>query len=92
MTTKVAAATNAEAPLSNIDEIHVKKKEIAAKINKIWTCKQHSLPDKPVLCWRERDNNGNLFGPCYPITVSNVNFWTTLSVRILIVSIVFSPN
>ena len=79
-TSKFPMATS-EVPQTKADKVHERKKHIAAEITEQWTCVTHSLPDKPVLCWRAPVPSGQPTGPCYPITVSNVNVWTSLVVR-----------
>ena len=79
----VNPAANVNAPLAKADELHEKRKCIAAKIAEEWTCLTHSQPDKPILCWRTRSHEEILTGPCYPITVSNINMWTGLVVRLV---------
>lgn len=78
-TSKSPTVTSDVAP-SKVDEVHERKKRIAAEITEVWTCLTHSLPDKPVLCWRAPTPSGQPTGPCYLITVSNVNVWTSLVV------------
>ena len=71
---------NVDAPLAKADELHKKRKHIAAEIAEEWTCLTHSQPDKPILCWCARSHEGVLTGPCHPIMVSNINVWTSLAV------------
>ena len=80
-TTSKLPTTASNVPSTKADELHDRRKCIAAEITELWTCLTHSLPDKPALCWRAPTPNGQPAGPCYLITLSNVNLWTSLVVR-----------
>jgi len=56
------------------------------KRKKIWEliieenkCSHHSLPDKPVVCWRGTDGSGE--EGCFPVTEGNIWYWANLVVR-----------
>ena len=62
-----------DAPVSKADENFQLHQATIARLKKHQCCKVHSLPDKLVYCWQHKDEPG----VCYPITVSNKNFWAS---------------
>jgi hypothetical protein len=75
LTQKSAKSPAMDAPMTKQDEIFQKKKVVIEQLTEHWSCKIHSLPDKPALCWTPIEQRPH--GNCYPITQSNVNFWAS---------------
>ena len=61
-------------PSEDHDLVFKNKKEAREKIIQEWLCAKHSLPDKPAACWHDK----NCLGLCFPLTMSNINFWVSL--------------
>ena len=62
------------------DEFHEKKVAARKAITNEFSCDIHSLPDKPVLCWKDPVQH-----QCYPITEHNLSYWITLHVSARII-------
>jgi hypothetical protein len=69
-----SASSTQDTPKSDTDIFHEKKKAAQKAITDAFACAVHSLPDKLTPCWKGPD------GFCYPITESNLNYWSTLHV------------
>jgi len=65
-----SGAGTAEKLRSEVDHFHVKKVEARTAIIAEFRCDIHSLPDRPMACWKDPASQ-----ECYPITESNLNFW-----------------
>ena len=55
------------------EESFDRRKVAREKIIKEWHCTEHSLPDKPVACWQDK----NCLGLCFTLSMSNINFWAS---------------
>jgi hypothetical protein len=67
---------NQDRPKTDTDVFHEHKVQARIDIIGIFQCNVHSLPDKPVTCFKDPQT-----GLCYPITEQNLNLWATLHVR-----------
>jgi hypothetical protein len=75
--TSISSATTVESSKekSQSDKFFEAEKAARKAPTDIWRCDIHSLPNKPVLCWRDPEN-----GQCYLITKNNLNYWASLHV------------
>ena len=71
----ISSDSNTEKRKSAGDKFHEKRVAARKAITNEFSCDIHSLPDKPVLCWKDLVQH-----LCYPITESNLNLWATLHV------------
>ena len=69
----VLSDSNTDHQKSEGKQFHEKRIAAWKAITNKFSCDIHSLPDKPILCWKDPVQH-----LCYPITESNLNLWVTL--------------